>query len=184
MYLKILREQRKGKEVPEGEKLEMADWISALNNLDNYIEAHRVGEIEGTRLRERQIDVFDAMRNFLEEGGKDGYIKFPTGTGKTVIFLKFLEALRLRTLIVVPTNQLVEQTEEKINLHTQGLGVGKTNQFFKEQGKDATIITYNSLIIGLKNGTIKPEDYKCLILDEAHRGLAEGASGAIKQSCH
>lgn len=179
-YLKSLRANKSGVEIPEEEKQEMQEWLSILNNLDKYIENHRTNGEERT-LRERQLTVFEDMRDFLEEGGKDGYIKLPTGSGKTVIFSEFIEAIGVKTLIVVPTKLLVEQTEDKLEEFTEDLDVGKVYTDAKKYGEDVTIITYQSLVKKLEDGSLNPAEYKCLILDEAHTALSEKRSDAIKK---
>jgi len=182
-YLRILRKNKQQDgELSETEKKEVSERLGVLNNLDQYIENHWTnGE---KTLRERQITVFEDMRDFLEEGGRGGYIKLPTGAGKTVIFSEFIEATGLRTLIVVPTKILVEQTEEKLSEFTEDLNVGKIYSEAKRQGTDVTIITYQSLVKKLNDGAIKPDDYKCLILDEAHVSLSDDRVDAVKKFGH
>ena len=178
IYLKSLRANKTGTEIPEEEKQEMQEWLSVLNNLDKYIENHKTNGEEVT-LRERQFTVFEDMRDFLEEGGKEGYIKLPTGAGKTVIFSEFIEAIGVKTLIVVPTKLLVEQTEGKLEEFAEDLDVGKIYSEAKKHGKDVTIITYQSLVKKLEDGTLNPDDYRCLILDEVHTALSEKRSDAV-----
>ncbi len=182
MYLKTLRTQKANIKLSEKEKSEMSEWLGVLNNLDSYIENHHINDDK--TLRERQITVFEDMRDFLEEGGKDGYIKLPTGAGKTVIFSEFIEATGLKTLIVVPTKILIGQTEKKLEEFAEDLDIGKIYSDAKTQGKDVTIITYQSLVRGLENGTINPKDYKCLILDEAHTSLTEKRIEAVDKFKH
>src|SRR3989344_3629664 len=107
MYLQTLRADRRSDEVDEDEKKSMVTWLKALNSLDTYIENHK-SNCEDRTLRDRQFSVFEELRDFLEQGGKDGYIKLPTGVGKTVLFIEFLEATNLKALIVAPTRILVD----------------------------------------------------------------------------
>lgn len=181
-FLKTRRLNKQGKELSEEEKEEMSDVLRVLNNLDKYIEDHwKNGE---KVLRDRQISVFEDIHDFLEEGGKDGYVKLPTGAGKTVIFSEFIEAIGLRTLIVVPTKILVEQTEEKLSQFAEKLDTGKIYSEEKRLGNDVTIITYDSLIRMLDDGAIDPDDYKCLILDEVHVCLTKNRVEAINRFNH
>ncbi|MEK7568782.1 MAG: DEAD/DEAH box helicase, partial [Patescibacteria group bacterium] len=170
-YLRILRAKKGGQEIDESELLEMRMLITALNNLDSYISAHE--ENEGERvLRERQITVFDDIRNSLERGEKEGYIKLPTGVGKTVLFSQIVESLGLKTLIVVPSKVLVKQTGEKLEEFTD-LEFGNYYQEEKDFSKLVTNITYNSLVTSVENGLIHPDDFGVLVLDEAHKALGE-----------
>lgn len=50
----------------------------------------------------------------------------------------------------------------------------------KDIGKQVTVTTYDSLILGLKDGSLDPAVFDLVILDEAHRGLSEKRQEAIK----
>ena len=178
MYLDVLRKKKNNTEIDEKEKREMSDWLESLNNLDKYIETHKADKNERT-LRPKQFSVFEDLRNFIEEGGKDGYIKLPTGSGKTVIFSEFIEAFGQKTLVVVPTQLLVHQTEKEISRFVDDVDVGKVYAYAKEHYKEVVITTYNSLVYQLKSEAINPEDYKLLILDEAHQSLSEKRMEAV-----
>lgn len=154
--------------------------LQVLNALDHYIENHHLDE-SGQTLRERQINVFEDLRNFIEEGGKEGYIKLPTGAGKTVLFTEFVEATDVKTLIVVPTQLLVKQTEEKFQQFAEDIEVGKVYTGEKDYSKQVTVTTYNSLVSGVKNNTLNPQEYDLLILDEAHRSLSSKRKDSVEK---
>src|ERR1043165_5030004 len=50
----------------------------------------------------------DAVRSWLDADGR-GVIVLPTGAGKTVVAMMAIEAVGARTLVVVPTIELLEQ---------------------------------------------------------------------------
>lgn len=182
MYLQLLRDQKRQEKTGESnlspeDTEEMKKWLSVLNSLDGYIKKHHEGE--EVTLRGKQIDVFDSLRNFLEEGGSEGYVKLPTGVGKTVLFTELIEAMDVKTLIVVPTKILVDQTAEKLEEFAPDLDFGKVYSYAKEHGRQVTIITYSSLVSQLENGQIKPEDFDCLILDEVHESLSDKRQEAV-----
>lgn len=183
IYLQLLRAQRRedeGEPVLTDENIaQMQKWLNGLNALDRYIAEHKTGETEV--LRERQLPIFEDLRNFIEQGGKDGYVKLPTGVGKTVLFTELIEALDFKTLIVVPTTPLIEQTQEQIEEFAPDLEVGKVYAYAKEHGRQVTIITYDSFVSQVRDGKIKPEDYDCLILDEAHTALSTKRSDTVRQ---
>jgi superfamily II DNA or RNA helicase len=175
IYIQLLRDQRmvensRGASLSERELEQMRKWLSVLNSLDKYIIDHHKGE--EVVLRGKQIDVFQSLHSFLEKGGLEGYVKLPTGVGKTVLFTELVEAMGLKTLIVVPTKILVDQTGEKIEKFAPDIDFGKIYQFSKDHGKQVTIITYSSLVLQIDSGDINPSDYDCLILDEAHEALS------------
>ncbi len=73
---------------------------------------------ENSTLREHQVDVFEDLEQFFEDGHHRGYIELPTGTGKTVLFVELAKALlntpegapKPNILVVTPTQDLVRQT--------------------------------------------------------------------------
>lgn len=182
MYVRLLRDKKRQEKTGESslspeDIAEMKKWLSILNSLDTYIKKHHKGE--GITLRGKQIDVFDSMRNLLEEGGSEGYVKLPTGVGKTVLFTELVEAMDVKTLVVVPTKILVDQTAEKLEEFAPDLDFGKVYSYAKERDRQVTIITYSSLVSQLENGQIKPEDFDCLILDEVHESLSDKRKEAV-----
>lgn len=184
-YLKVLRAEKSNQEIDNEELSEMKNWVEILNNLDSYITAHQDNSTEKkVRLKDRQFTVFEDIRNSLEQGQKEGYIKLPTGVGKTILFLELIKAINSKTLIVVPTRQLIEQTEQKIKKFTPELKHGKVYSYEKNFGEKTTITTYDSLVSSVKSGKIKPEEYKVLILDEVHRSLSIPRCEAVSKFEH
>ncbi len=179
MYLQILRRKRAEGVLSEGEQEYFRKWLVALNSLDVYIEKHNSGEEK--ILREKQIPIFESFRDFLEAGGKKGYVKLPTGVGKTVLFSELVEALNLRTLIVVPTKLLIRQTNDRLVEFAEDLEVGKIYTSAKEYGRQVTITTYNSLVSQVNKGLLSPKDFDCVIVDEVHLSLTDKKQAVLNQ---
>ncbi len=100
---------------------------------------------------ERQLSVFEDIQTFLEKGETEGFVKLPTGVGKTVLFTKLIEALGLRTLIVVPRKTLVDQTSGKLTKFAPDLEFGHVySGKKKDYSKPVTITTYQSLVPGVQ----------------------------------
>ena len=179
-YLAMLRAERQGN---ISEKIEEKDihkakvWINALNNLDNYITKQETGE--NKILRGRQVPVFNEIRNAIERGVTRGYVKLPTGVGKTVLFSQLIEALGLKSLIGVPSLPLVKQTSDKMEKFTTK-SYGSYSSEGKDTTKDITTITYQSLIGAVRDGIIKSEDFPVFVLDEAHKALGPETSKAVR----
>lgn len=146
--------------------------LRTLNRLDRYIEAHYNNPSFGTLL-DRQMTVFEDIRDFLESGGRAGYIKLPTAAGKTVLFTELIEATGLQALVVMPTKVLIDQTGERFQQFAPGVEVGKVYQDAKEYGRQVTLTTYDSFMDKVESGDIVPEDFidGLLVLDEGHRAL-------------
>ena len=171
------------KETPSGssESENTATWVSALNKLHEYVANRNRNTDSGKGREARQLDVFEDILTFFEQGGRTGYIKLPTGSGKTVIFAKLLEALGLRTLIVVPTKVLLSQTEKRLDEFIKHDGVGKIYTHAKQFKDSITLTTYLSFVKNLQKGLINPEQYELLILDEAHEALSGSRREAVKK---
>ena len=67
-------------------------------------------------LRSYQREALDAWR----AGGDRGVLELPTGSGKTVIALKAIEALGTPTLVVVPTIDLLNQWHDELKTEFGG----------------------------------------------------------------
>lgn len=181
IYRHIINAQRRGEDLTEEQKQHFSRWLHVLNSLDQYIETHKQSTEEDRTLYDRQFTVFEDLRDYLEEGNTEGYIKLPTGTGKTVLFTEFVEATGLKTLIVTPTRLLVDQTQERFQQFAPDLETGKYYSEEKDYSKNVTITTYNSLINLIDEGKINPAEYDLLILDEVHKSLSDRRKEAVNQ---
>lgn len=147
-----------------------AKRLGMLNNLDTYISSQRISG-RGRILREKQLAVFVDTRDFLEQGNFEGYVEAPTGFGKTVLFSEIIRATNERTLIVVPSRILVEQTYQRLKQFNPDLDVGRFYGDRKERDKQVTITTYQSMV--KSNGGVDPEAVDLLVLDEVHQSLTD-----------
>ena len=116
-------------------------------------------------LRDYQTEALDAWF----ERDRRGVLELPTGSGKTVIGVKAIEACATPTLVVVPTIDLLEQwrrelrTEFDVPIGQLGGGV---------QSREAiTVSTYDSAY--LKADTIG-DRFGLAVFDEAHHLGGEG----------
>ncbi len=175
-YLEMLRAERQEGQNEESDFFKAKVLINALNNLDDYIVAQERGEHRV--LRGKQIPVFNEIRNALERGVRAGYIKLPTGVGKTVLFTQLIEAMNLKALIGVPKINLVKKTGKEIKKRTTKT-YGEYTSKRKDTSKDITTITYPSLINAVRDEKIGKEEFPLIILDEAHKALGPETEKAI-----
>lgn len=126
--------------------------------------------------------------------GKDLIACAQTGTGKTAAYLLPIlnkivqtEERHLNTLVIAPTRELAQQIDQQIegfayfigvsSIPVYGGGDGATwdqQRKAMEAGADIIIATPGRLIALLQAGTIKLDQVKHLVLDEADRMLDMG----------
>ncbi|MBI3983705.1 DEAD/DEAH box helicase, partial [Candidatus Microgenomates bacterium] len=161
-------------------------WLTAVNRLCEYVAKQT--ELSERILYDGQVPVMEDFYWFLEQsgpGGCQGRMVLPTGCGKTVLFVEFAKAMGLRTLVVVPTKDLVEQTAARFEQFDPNheLTVGKVYQEEKRNDCQVTITTYDSLVIQSHRpeaeSHIKPTEYDLVILDEAHHALGESVQATL-----
>ncbi|MBV9790229.1 MAG: DEAD/DEAH box helicase [Chloroflexi bacterium] len=106
----------------------------------------------------------EAIESWLNHEGR-GVVVLPTGAGKTVVALMALARLKLRTLIVVPTIELLYQWRDAVveRLQIPKRSVGVVGDGHKEW-RAITVITYASA--AMPNAPLN--DIGLLICDEAH----------------
>jgi superfamily II DNA or RNA helicase len=106
----------------------------------------------------------EAIAQWLQHNGQ-GVIVLPTGAGKTVVALMAIAHLKLRTLIVVPTIDLLYQWRgaviEQLGIPRRSVGVVGDG---RKEWRPITIITYASA--AMPNAPF--HDIGLLICDEAH----------------
>jgi superfamily II DNA or RNA helicase len=105
-----------------------------------------------------------ALERWIEHDGR-GLVVLPTGAGKTIVALMAIERTRLRTLVVVPTIELLYQWRDAI---VERLGIPKSKVGVVGDGqkeyRSITVTTYASAAMP----TARIGDTGLLICDEAH----------------
>ncbi len=106
----------------------------------------------------------EAMERWIAHDGR-GVVVLPTGAGKTFVALMAIERTRLRTLIVVPTIELLYQWRAAVvdQLHVPSAKVGVVGDGRKEW-RPITVITYASAAMP----QAQISETGLLICDEAH----------------
>ena len=111
-------------------------------------------------LRDYQKDAYVAWA----KSNHRGIVVLPTGSGKTIIGLWGIKELKQKTLIVVPTIDLLYQWKEKIEKLLGYPNVGVFGAGEKEI-KDITVTTYSSAYLNVEQLSDK---FGFIIFDEVH----------------
>ncbi|OGY91297.1 MAG: hypothetical protein A3H70_03080 [Candidatus Komeilibacteria bacterium RIFCSPLOWO2_02_FULL_48_11] len=152
------------------------------------------GEVElPKKLRSHQEIALVALKEFFTNGYQRGYIAHPTGAGKTVLFSSLIKALDAKTLIVVPSKTLVEQTYQELTdylpsaevTHLSSLTTpGKKNRdetrelTVKGSHGQAVITTYQSLI--KRKEELAQAGFEIIVLDEAHNSFTPNVQDSLR----
>ena len=113
-----------------------------------------------------------------EENSCKGVIVLPVAAGKTIIGLKAIEKLRVRTLILVPTLDLMNQWRDNV-VEKLGIPINKVGLFGggRREIKEITIMTYDSAYVNLDN---YPTYFGLVIADECHHAVSQSYRKALE----
>lgn len=127
-----------------------------------------------------QVDAVRAIASHYAAGGVNAICVIPTAGGKTEIFQRLVSAshrssagLDLRTVVLVPTRQLIMQTVKRFKTEFPDLEVGYLGKDLGTVWSSTMVMTYARFSSMVRRGLIVPGDIDHLVLDEAHRGLSD-----------
>ncbi len=141
----------------------------------------------GLQMRFNQIRAVSELIRFLEhEGGEDfkGRFKQPTGAGKTVLFGVITKLIGVKTLVLVPRQNLLSNTKKEF-IEMVGMSeseIGLLGAGSNDIDKQITIATYQSHMSRMKrDSTYRKAVQQCdlIICDEAHRALGDATKTSI-----
>jgi hypothetical protein len=148
--------------------------------LSNGRPIEKFPEFKG-ELREGQKEVLEqtlaGVRNPLQLGG---VVNLPVGSGKTVFGLYVASVLKLKTLVIVHKDFLVDQWKMRIEEFLPDARVGRVQQ-------DNCDIENKDIVVGMVHSLAMKEDYPqymyrefgLIISDEVHRCAAPMFSQAL-----
>ncbi|MCK6417683.1 MAG: DEAD/DEAH box helicase family protein [Alphaproteobacteria bacterium] len=144
----------------------------------------------GKEFRPTQREALEAYAKYLKRSDLTdaeklkGFFEIPTGVGKTAVFVAIIagahdaakkEGVELSTKIVVPTIDLMQQTDEAIQEFAKSYAghIGHYGDGHKNLKKPITIMTYDAWADLTEKGIISADNTDILISDEAHRGTSD-----------
>jgi superfamily II DNA or RNA helicase len=149
-----------------------ADVLSGLATDDEALEEPEPLPLDAARALPFPVQLSLTPRVYQEEaiaawGRADGrgVVVLPTGAGKTVLALMAIAQLQARTLVVVPTIDLLEQWRTTLvqRLGAPSDGVGQVGGGRREL-RPLTVTTYDSASMRSR----RFDDFGLLVVDEAH----------------
>ncbi|KAG0241495.1 P-loop containing nucleoside triphosphate hydrolase protein [Mortierella sp. GBAus27b] len=134
------------------------------------------------QLRPYQQECIDTCLENLEKGITRQIVSLPVGSGKTVIFSHLMKKVKPpfpganKTLVLAHRQELLEQTQNHVLRTGTGLTVS-IDQGKRQADMTADVIVASVATLG-RAGTLRllkynPQEFKCIIIDEAHHAAAE-----------
>ena len=134
-------------------------------------EPHSINLEFNGQLRDYQEKVVQIYKDNMNKGG--GLLEIPCGRGKTVMALKILSELNVKTLVIVHKGFLLNQWVERINQFLPCAKVGTIQgQTIDIEGKDIVIGMLQSLSMKDYPQSMF-ENFGLTIVDEVHHIAAE-----------
>lgn len=187
--------------VPQLSRFELKKLEQRARVVANLRELAEKNEEQEVKLFPRQLETLTKIADFIDAGYSVGYVKLPTGVGKTVIFAKLVEAFSKaeessdldkdenvsseelnvsKTIICGPTKIVAGQNTETV----EWVGNKEVAKHFgKHEKLDGSIIstTYASFRRRHSDGVIDKDDFGLVILDEAHRSLGDKTRAIVEE---
>jgi superfamily II DNA or RNA helicase len=133
---------------------------------DDALDADRLDVASNYELRGYQQDALDAW----SANDRRGVLELPTGSGKTVIGLKAIEAVGQSALVVVPTIDLLTQWRRELAAEFDDCEIGQLGGGEQVVG-DVTVATYDSAYLRAED---LGDRFGLVVFDEVHHLGGEG----------
>lgn len=128
----------------------------------------------GIALKKHQQEALQACLQLLSPMRTSGYFLIPTGGGKSLLREMMIFAIKMPTLVIVPTTLLMDQTIQNIKKLSPTTLVDRFDGLAKDRFRGEILVTtYQSLAVDRKREVplIPLEQFGLVFPDEAHRGL-------------
>ncbi len=151
---------------------------------NKIVKGKTINVVFNGKLRDYQEKIVDKYIDYINNkyvGFGGGCLEIDTGLGKTVIAINIISRLKLKTIILVHKEFLMNQWVERINEFMPNIKIGKI------QGKTIDIEN-NDVVIGMIQSLSMKDydsdlfaDFGLMIIDEVHHMGAEVFSQALNK---
>src|ERR1700739_3590032 len=127
-------------------------------------------------LRAYQSEALKAVLDAYKAGKRRVIVSLPTGTGKTVVFAHFPNALNMkkRLLVLAHREELLLQARDKFRLIDPELKA-EIEQANAPAGADAKVVIASVPTLArnaARLSRLQPEEFSIIVVDEAHHAVA------------
>ncbi len=146
---------------------------------------------ENRTVRINQLRGLLRLAEFLSDGGNQwntGYMRQPTGAGKTVLYGITTRLLNTKTAIFVPKTILLTQTVdelvERVGISREDIGIIGGKHFDVGKGKRVLVGTYQTHLRRMGSDddyTREMSECSVIICDEAHRSLGHQSAKSLSR---
>jgi superfamily II DNA or RNA helicase len=133
------------------------------------------------RLRPYQEECLKNIKEHHKKGIHRLLISMATGAGKTVVFASLIQQMGLKALVIAHTNELLNQSKDKIQMISPSLNVGIVNADSKEFNAPVVVSSIQSARIEKNLEALKVQDFGLLVYDEAHRSGSNSSRTVIDE---
>lgn len=131
------------------------------------------------KLRPYQEQCVQSILDNYQKGFNRQLVSMATGAGKTVCFASLIHATGLRSLVIAHTNELLEQSRDKIKMISPALQVGILNAESKEFNAPVVVASIQSACQPKNLEELKSKNFGLLIYDECHHAAADTSRAVI-----
>lgn len=124
-------------------------------------------------LRPYQRECIEAVLTEWRKGVTRQLVSLPTGCGKTIIFAALAKELNTHTLIVAHREELIRQAVDKIRMVWPEADAGVVMAEENDYTRQVVVASIQTASRPARLERLKTQDYRLLIIDEAHHAAAE-----------
>jgi ATP-dependent helicase IRC3 len=131
------------------------------------------------KLKEYQTECIEKIIETFKNSNKQ-FVEMPTGSGKTITFLSYCSRFSKKTLIILPSRQLLKQVYESCLLFYHKSQISRKGDGHDEKIADIHLCIVNSMRNEYLENLCK-NDFDLVIIDEAHHSFAQSYLKVIRK---